>query len=231
VNIINQDSQAKLRIVSRSGEPFQTRQQAGRLLGEELSPLRRQKAVVLGIPRGGIVVAQTLAQGLDADLDIVLSRKLGAPGDVELAMGALAEDGEVFLNQYVVDALWISSAYIDQEKARQMAEIQRRSQLIRATVPKIPLQGRIVIITDDGLATGATMQVAVWAVRRENPLQLIAAIPVASEEAVTRLAGDVDAVVCLRMPPHFMAVGQFYLEFNQVSDEEVLEILRRERRI
>lgn len=229
MNNINSNAMMKVRIISRSGEPFQNRSQAGILLAKELADLRDQKAVVLGIPRGGIVVAQSLAQEIQADLDIVISRKLGAPGQSELAMGALAENGEIYLNQYVLDELSVSDSDIEREKELQMEEIKRRSRLIRGVLPRMPLAKRLVVLTDDGVATGSTMQAAIWAVRREKPQKLIAAIPVASEEAVSRLAADVDELVCLRMPSNFFAVGQFFLQFSQVTDEEVLEILKVEQ--
>jgi putative phosphoribosyl transferase len=219
----------KVQIFSRSGQPFSNRLEAGQLLAEKMVDLKGQNSVVLGIPRGGIVVARGLARGIDADLDIVLSRKLGAPGHSELAVGALAENGELYLNRYVMEELSVSDAYFQQEKSRQMAEIRRRSRLMRDAAPKISLNGRIVIITDDGVATGSTMQAAVWAVRKENPEKLVVAIPVASEEAISRLSEDVDELLCLRMPDYFMAVGQFYSEFEQVTDEQVVDILSQER--
>jgi putative phosphoribosyl transferase len=224
----NRKTRAKVRIVCRSGVPFRNRVEAGLLLVKELLNLKGQNAVVLGVPRGGIVIAEVVARGIDADLDIVLSRKLGAPGQSELAVGALAENGDVFLNERVVDGLSVSDSYIEQEKARQTIEIQRRSRLIRSVLPRVPLQGRIVVVTDDGVATGATLQAAVWAINDENPQKIIAAIPVASAEAVERLAEDVDEIVCLRLPEDFMAVGQFFSEFNQVTDDEVVSILRQE---
>jgi putative phosphoribosyl transferase len=227
--LIDSDSKSKIRILSRSGEAFSDRKQAGELLATELTALKGKRAVVLGIPRGGLIVARAFAREIEADLDIVLSRKLGTPGHEELAMGALAESGEVFLNRNVVDELGIGQHQIDEEKGRQMAEIKRRSRLIRSVLPRVALQNRIVVVTDDGVATGATMQAAVWAIRHEKPQRLIAAIPVASEEAVNRLAQDVDELVCLRMPSYFMAVGQFYRRFDQTTDEEVLEILREEK--
>jgi len=220
---------ASVRIVSHSPAPFADRLEAGLLLARELAGLKQKRAVVLGIPRGGIVVAQTLAGEIDADVDIVLSRKLGTPGQTELAMGAMAEDGEVFLNDYIIREVGVSPSEIEQEKERQMAEIRRRTQLIRAVLPKVPLKDRIAVITDDGVATGATMQVAVWAILREKPQKLIVAVPVASSEAVNRLAQDADEILCLRLPPMFMAVGQFYRRFEQVTDGEVLEILKWER--
>lgn len=216
-----------LRIVSRSEEAFRDRVIAGRLLANELTSWRGQHAVVLGIPRGGLVVARELARVIEADLDIVLSRKLRTPGHEELAMGAVAEDGTVFLNDVVVQELGIDSdsKYIRQEKAIQVAEIARRAELIRRVRPKVPLPGRVAIVTDDGVATGATMQAALWAARQEHPQKLIVALPVGPEDTVTRLAQDADETICLRAPLYFSAVGQFYLRFNQVEDEEVLAIL------
>ena len=226
--MINRNFKARVRILSNSSQAFTDRIEAGELLARELSALSGKKAIVLGIPRGGLIVAQALARGIQADLDIILSRKLGTPGQEELAMGALAESGKVLLNRNVVDELRITPGEIDAETRRQMAEIKRRSQLIRAVLPRTPLQDRIVVVTDDGLATGATMQAALWAVRHESPRQLIVAIPVASEEAVNRVAPDVDELLCLRLPAYFMAVGQFYLRFEQTTDREVLEILKAE---
>ena len=205
------------------------RAQAGVLLSQELLDLSGRGAVVLGIPRGGLLVAQALAERIQADLDIVLSRKLGVPGQEELAFGALSEDGEIFLNQDVMQQIFIPGSYIQQEKEHQQTEIARRKRLIREILTKVNLNHRIAIVTDDGAATGATLQAAIWTLRREQPDKLIAAIPVASDEAVSRISGDVDELVCLRMPEYFMAVGQFYLQFAQVTDEQVLEILKQER--
>lgn len=219
----------KLRILSRSSKPFDDRQEAGRLLAKELKLYRGQKAVVLGIPRGGIIVAQELARSIQADLDIVLAHKLRTPGYTELAMGSVAEDGSLFLNEEVIRELGIGEAYIEQEKERQLAEIKRRTELIRRVRSKVALGGRTVIVTDDGIATGATTQAALWAVRREHPQKLIVALPVGPEDTVMRLAEDVDEMICLRVPPSFAAVGQFYIKFSPVEDEEVLRILKEER--
>lgn len=221
---------SKLRIDSRSSKPFRDRREAGQLLGRELTELRGQKAVVLGIPRGGIIVARELAGALEADLDIVLSRKLRSPGHLELAMGSVAEDGKLFLNETVILELGIDRAYIEREKAQQLAEIAHRAELFRRVLPRVPLTGRLVIVTDDGVATGATAQAALWAARQEHPKKLIAAFPVGSEETVRKLAQDVDEMVCLRTPPFFAAVGQFYVRFDPVEDEEVLKILDEESR-
>jgi predicted phosphoribosyltransferase len=161
---------SNLRIISHSGELFKDRQEAGELLARELAEYRSRRVVVLGIPRGGIIVARTLARPLRADLDIVLAHKLRSPGHMELAMGSVAEDGKLFLNEEVIRELDVNDAYIRQEKARQMTEIRRRTDLFRRARPKVPLTGKTVIVTDDGVATGATTQAALWAVRLENPL-------------------------------------------------------------
>jgi predicted phosphoribosyltransferase len=220
----------KLRIVSYSGQAFLDRREAGRLLAGELAEWRGQQAVVLGIPRGGVIVARELARALDADLDVVLAHKLRTPGHEELAMGSVAEDGKVFLSKVLVQEMGIDSDYIQQEKKIQLAEISRRIKLIRRLRPKVPVAGRIAIVTDDGIATGATTQAALWAVRQEHPEKLIAAIPVGPPDRVRKLAEDVDEMLCLRAPPSFAAVGQFYELFEPVEDEEMLEILKEESR-
>lgn len=219
-----------LKILSRSEEGFRDRQEAGRLLAQELIGLRGKKAVVLGIPRGGIVVAREIAQELDAEMDIVLSRKLRTPGQEELAMGSVSEDGHVFLNDRVVREIGISKDAIQREKEAQMAEIARRSEMIRKVLPKVSLKGRYVVITDDGVATGATFQAALWSVRHEQPLRLIAAVPVGPNDTLAKLSEDTDELICLRSPPFFAAVGQFYMRFGQVEDGDVLEILREEQK-
>jgi len=217
---------SKLRIVSHSSEAFRDRQEAGQLLAWELRYLIGRNLVVLGIPRGGIVVAQGLAQTLDAELDIVLAHKLRTPGHPELAMGSVAEDGKIFLNEEVVTQLGIGKKYISEERARQLAEIKRRAKQIREIRPRVPFKGKTVVVTDDGVATGATTQAALWAVRQERPATLVAAIPVGPEEVVKRLAEDVDEMVCLRTPRFFSAVGQFYVRFDPVDDVDVMRIMR-----
>jgi len=217
-----------LRVVSTSDQPFNDRVEAGNLLARELEQSRGKSPVILGVPRGGVVVAREVADVLAGDLDIVLSRKLGTPGHPELAMGSLAEDGTVFLNEDVVSSLGVRDA-VQRERDHQMTEIRRRSDLIRRTIPKIALKGRIVVVVDDGAATGATMQAALWAARHEDPQRLIAAVPVASDHALQRLSQVADEVVCLRKPALFYAVGQAYREFSQVEDNDVLRLLRGSR--
>ncbi len=219
----------KFIIVSRSSEPFADRVEAGKLLSEALVPFVKPGSLVLGIPRGGLVTAREIARFLGADLDIVLSRKLGAPGNPELAIGSVSEDGKLFLHDSLMGHLGVSKDYIEEEKRHQLAEITRRTRLIREVLPKVPLGGRSVIITDDGVATGATMQAAIWTVRQEHPEELIAALPVGPEETLRELTPDCDRLVCLRVPYDFTAVGQFYIAFPQTTDDEVLAILKEEK--
>lgn len=220
----------QVRIVSYSGEPFADRAEAGRLLADELSELRGRGTVVLGIPRGGVIIAAALARELDADLDVVLARKLKTPGHPELALGAINEEGRVVVDDTLVAELGIPRRYIEQEKVAELAEISRRRDMIRKVLPKVPLEGRVVVVTDDGVATGSTTRVALWSVRQENPARLIGAFPVGPEQTIISLANSADEVVCLRSPSYLYAVGQMYVNFSQVSDDEVIEILADERR-
>ena len=217
----------RARVISYSEEPFRGRVEAGRLLAGELTKFRGKKAVVLGIPRGGIIVAKEIASALGAELDIVLSRKLGAPGNPELAIGAISEDGKLFLNEMLASQVGGESSYIQQEKARQLSLIKQRVEQYRKILPKASLKDKVVIITDDGVATGATMKAALWAARQERPKMLIAALPVGPADTIRELAKDADEIIVLRVPPFFAAIGQFYLDFSQVEDSEVLEILKK----
>jgi predicted phosphoribosyltransferase len=219
----------RLQILSRSGEAFRDRDEAGQLLGNALKFLAGKNAVVVGIPRGGMVVASALAQAVEADLDLILSRKLGAPGNEELAIGAVGEHGDLYVDKDMVDRLGVDSIYLEKVKQRQLEEIARRRTLYRKVLPKLPLKGRVVCLTDDGIATGATFQAALWAIRQEQPKKLLAAIPVGPEETVERLAKDADQMLCLKSPPYFDGVGRFYRHFDQVDDEDLLDILRMEQ--
>jgi predicted phosphoribosyltransferase len=214
-----------VRVVSRSTEPFADRRDAGRLLARELEGLRSPRPVVLGIPRGGVVVAAEIAAALDADLDIVLSRKIGAPHNPELAIGAIAEDGMLFVDERVRALLGVPESFVARQRAVQLEEIARRVALYRTAAPKVPLAGRVVVITDDGLATGSTMQAALWSVRREQPARLVVAVPVGAADTVERIAAGADETICLRAPEDFGAVGRFYRAFDQTEDREVVAIL------
>ena len=198
------------------------------MLAAAMEGLKSAGTVVLGIPRGGVVVAREVSDLLDASLDIFLSRKLGAPNNPELAIGAISENGKIFLDDSIVLCAGADKEYIDTEAKHQSAEIKRRSEIFRKILPKAILKSKTVIIVDDGLATGATMQVSLWAACREKPKRLIAAVPVASSEAIDRITGYCDEVICLRLPDIFGAVGQFYSQFDQITDEEVMNILKEE---
>jgi len=216
----------KLRVVSYSGESFRGRKEAGRLLADSLKGLGGKDTVVLGILRGGMVIANEIFRALNSELDIVLSRKLGTPGNPELAIGSVGEEGKLFLNEGLSFRVGADNTYIETEKARQLDEIKNCARLFRQFKAKVPLKGKTVIVTDDGVATGATMQAALWEINRENPKKLIAAIPVGAGESVNLLVNYADEVIVLRVPEYLGAIGQFYEHFNQVSDEEVLEIFK-----
>lgn len=218
----------KINIISRSSQPFRDRVEAGRLLGRELKGLGLRNPLVLGIPRGGVVIAREVAAELSADLDLIISRKLGAPQNPELAIGAIGEGGKLFLHDWLISELRINQNYIENERDLQLMEISRRKARYREILPREKIAGRDTIVTDDGVATGATFQAALWTVRHENPGRLIAALPVAPEEAILKLAADADEIICLRCPSLFSAVGQFYINFTQISDDEVIQILHDE---
>jgi putative phosphoribosyl transferase len=213
-------------MVSVMGKPYANRRQAAERLSESLAGYRARHPVILGIPRGGVVVADTIARELDTDLDIVLTRKLGAPGNPELAIGAVSESGRVHLQRDIADKVGADEDYIEREKERQLAEIRARRERYRSVLPKVPLQGRTVILVDDGVATGATMQASIWAARGERPGEIIVAVPVGAQEAIARLEREADSVVCPYVPAYFYAIGQFFENFEQVDDREVLEILQ-----
>lgn len=218
----------KLRVVSYSDESFNNRKEAGSLLAYFLKEFQGKDTVVLGIPRGGLVVANEISRILNSELDIVLVRKIGAPGNPELAIGSVGEDGKFFLNKDLAFSVGADKAYVEKEKARQLAEIKDRMQMFRRFTTKITLKGKIVIVTDDGVATGSTMQAALWSNRQEKPKRLIAAVPVGAKDALELLADHADEVIALRVPQYLGAIGQFYEHFDQTSDEEVLAILQEE---
>lgn len=205
---------------------FGDRAGAGRELAAALDDFAGQNPVVLGIPRGGVIVAAEIARAIGGELDIVLTGKLGAPGNSEAAIGAVTEGGHVFLSS-LAGASGVDREYIKAQSKLVLAEIDRRRTVYRALCPPVRLEGRIAIITDDGVATGSTMQAALWAAKRERPRLLIAAIPVAPPETLDRLAETADQVICLWTPPYFEAVSQFYERFDQTQDSELLEVLRR----
>jgi predicted phosphoribosyltransferase len=212
---------------------FADRRAAGRALGERLAGSVSGDAVVLGLPRGGVVVAAEVASVLDAPLDVLVVRKLGLPWQPELAMGAIAGVGdavETVRVESVLAAVDVPPAAFEEVRQRELTELQRREAAYRGGRPPVPLAGRPVIVVDDGLATGATMRAAVLALRRQAPLGITVAVPVGSPRACDALAADVDDMLCLLAPQSFRAVGQAYTDFAETTDEEVRAALDGARR-
>ncbi len=208
--------------------PFADRHDAGRQLAERVAALPEgPDPIVLGLPRGGVPVAWEIAQALGAPLDVWLVRKLGLPWNPEVAMGAIAEGGVCYRDDAMIRALRLSEDDVQAVIEAETTELERRRRRYRGEVPAPPLEGRQVILVDDGLATGATLEAAVAAVRQARPAWLVVAVPVAAPEALARLATRVDTLVCLHQPRQFAAVGQWYRHFDQTSDEEVLRLLGR----
>ena len=206
---------------------FRDRREAGRRLAEALNGYRSRRPFILAIPRGGIVVGYEVAVALDAPLDVVVPRKLRAPYNPELAVGAVAHDGSVYVDSPLVSSLRIPEEYLKEETATQLEEIRRRMRVYRGDRPQPALAGRAAIVVDDGIATGSTMIAALRAVRGMQPEVAAAAIPVAPPEGVESLRAEADDVVCLYTPTLFYAVGQFYDDFAQTTDDEVVFLLRR----
>ncbi|MCK9573281.1 MAG: phosphoribosyltransferase [Candidatus Omnitrophica bacterium] len=221
---------SNLHIVSRASTPFSNRIEAGKLLAENIKGIVSFKSVILGIPRGGIIIANEVARALCAEFDVVLSRKIGAPSNPEFAIGAVSENGDIFINEGVLRQENISKNYIEREKLCQMRVMQLRAESYRQIKRKVILTGKTVVISDDGVATGATMQAAIWAIRQEKPGRIVLALPVAPYDTLKKLAEEVDEIGCLPLPDLFSAVGQFYIDFPQVEDNEVLAVLSRKRR-
>lgn len=210
-------------------ELFKDRKEAGKKLASQLKRFSEKDTIVLAIPRGGVVVGYEIAKEIHAPLDIVVPRKLRAPNQPELAIGAITEDGHVILDEQIVNSLNVSSDYIKMESQRQKSEIERRLWAYKGE-KKIPdLTGLDVIVVDDGVATGATMKAALVSVRKRGAKSVILAVPVASSSALRILEKDADETVCLFTPKFFFAIGQFYRDFEQTSDEEVKELLKKNK--
>lgn len=207
---------------------FANRQEAGRRLANALLHFKTQRPVVLALARGGVPVGFEIARTLAAPLDVLLVRKIGAPGSPELAIGAIVdgEHLERFIDERMVRILAVPQSYLDQEIAEQSAEIERRRKIYFQDRASADVRGATAIVVDDGIATGATMRAALRATRRRDPAKLVLSAPVASPTAIEGLRGEVDEVVCLEGSQEFFAIGEFYRDFHQVSDAEVVALLK-----
>ncbi len=205
---------------------FRNRTEAGKLLASKLTQYaNRPDILVLGIPRGGVPVAFEVAIALNAPLDICLVRKLGVPGHQELAMGAIASGGVQVLNQDLLDWLRISGHTIAEVGEQELQELQRRDRIYRGERPLPTIRDRIVIVVDDGLATGSTMRAAIGVLKHQQPQRLIIAVPVTPLDTCNELSAEVDEMVCLMTPEHFSGIGLWYEDFTQTTDGEVCKLL------
>jgi predicted phosphoribosyltransferase len=210
---------------------FRDRAEAGRLLASKLTEYaNRPDVLLLALPRGGVPVGYEVAKVLNVPLDVFLVRKLGVPGHEELAMGAIASGGVIVLNDDVVHALRIPQSLIDRVAQREQQELERREKAYRGDRPQPDVQGKTVILVDDGLATGSTMRAAIRALRQRGPAKIVVAVPAASPDTCAEFRGEVDEIVCALTPEPFYAVGLWYEDFSQTSDQEVSDLLERSMR-
>ncbi len=216
--------------MSRRTATFTDREDAGKRLAGWLERYRDEDAVVLALPRGGVPVGYEVAQALGVPLDVFVARKLGAPGQPELAIGAIAPGGVRVVNDRVVRELGVSEDWIDAVAEKELVEIGRRMRLFRGDRPEPEIEGRTVILVDDGIATGMTVRAAIQAIREKSPRRLVLAVPVCAEVTADALASEVDDLICIQTPPDLWAIGFWYENFRQLDDEEVVELLERSRR-
>jgi putative phosphoribosyl transferase len=209
--------------------PFENRVEAGRMLGARLAGLRLANPVVLALPRGGVPVALEVARALDAPLDLLLVRKIGVPWQPELAVAAVMDGAEpvVVIERHIQAETGVKQEYIEQRAKEELAEIERRRRTYLADRAPMPVTGRTAIVVDDGIATGTTMRAALKGLRRRNPARLVLAVPVAPPDTINELRREVDDVVCLAQPSFFGAIGYFYRDFHQLSDDEVMTLMRQ----
>jgi putative phosphoribosyl transferase len=205
---------------------FTDRDEAGRQLARRLEHLRGQPVVVLGLPRGGVVVAAKVAEAIDAPLDVIVVRKLGAPFQPELGMGAAGEDGVQVINPEVVSQVGIGEKELAAIAAREQSQVEARAERYRAFRRREPLTGRVAVVVDDGIATGSTARAACQIARAHGAARVVLAVPVAPSGWERRIGADADEFVCVDTPPDFFGIGQFYVDFSQTSDDEVIECLQ-----
>lgn len=209
---------------------FRDRSQAGQLLARRLRRYAgRDDVIVLALPRGGVPVAYAIASALNVPLDVFVVRKLGVPGEEELAMGAIASGGVRVLSRELIEELGLTDEDVERVAARELAELQRRERVFRGDRPFPDLEGKTVIIVDDGIATGATMRAAIRAVRAHRPARVSVAVPVGAPQALEALQDEADELICLLSPEVLMGIGAWYQDFSQLSDAEVMAYLRRSR--
>ncbi len=208
---------------------FSDRKDAGKQLASALTDFSFKEGMVLAIPRGGVVVGYEIASVLNFKLDVIVPRKIGAPGNPELAIGAVTEDGTMILDDSLITYLGVSNDYIYQESERQKQEIRRRQNFYRQGVSEPEIKDKNVIVVDDGIATGYTMKAALASVRNRGAATLTVAIPVGPPSTIKELKHQADNIVCLYTPEYFQAIGQFYSDFSQTTDEEVIELLKNRK--
>jgi putative phosphoribosyl transferase len=208
---------------------FRDRVEAGKKLAGALLRFKESEVVVLGIPRGGVVVANEVAKALGAPLDVVVTRKIEAPGEPEYALGAVTQDGDVIMDRQAAESLGASPAYLDEQVRIKREEVKERMWRLRGVAPYPRLEEKVVVIVDDGIATGSSVSAAVMSVKKLRPKKIVVAVPIAPVDAVQSLTEDGTEVICLETPGSFLAIGEFYREFGQVEDFEVKRILDENR--
>jgi putative phosphoribosyl transferase len=209
--------------------PIENRAMAGRALGERLAAMAPDDPVVLALPRGGVPVALEIARALRAPLDLLLVRKIGVPWQPELAVGAVMDGGApvIVVEPHVLAATGLDRSYVERQAAQELTEIERRRALYLAHRAPIPVTGRTAIVVDDGIATGTTVRAALRGLRQRGPARLVLAVPVAPSDVVDALRAEVDDIVCLAQPSPFGAIGYFYADFHQLTDDEVIALMRQ----
>lgn len=209
---------------------YKDRYDAGRKLAQELLPYKNENPVILAMPRGGVIIGYEVSKLLKAPLDVFVARKIGAPFYPELGIGAIAPNGVKMLNYELIHSLNIPEYEIETVIERESIELQRRIEFYRAGLPEMDLEGKTAILVDDGLATGITAKASVFAVKKTNPKKIILAVPVSPPDTANELRNEVDIFICLHEPPEFYAVGAYYLNFEQIEDKEVINLLEKAKR-